>query len=252
MRWVTERGHMWVRRDPALIFHACVPVDSGGKPQALNVEGKDRAGRELMDAIETVIRRAYRAGAGGPAADADLFWYLWCGPRSPLFGKDKLAAFEGYFVSDAAAKKETKNPYFQLINDAGFCKKIGKDFGMGDDVLIVNGHVPVKIEQGENPVKKGGNAVTIDGAFSEAYGDRGYSLILDSAGVTLAEHAHFESVQQVIQKGIDMVPTLTSLRTFDPPRTCAQTDRGQSLQANIELLRRLIDAYRNGRISEAK
>jgi fructose-1,6-bisphosphatase-3 len=251
MSWLVDRGHMWLRRDSALIFHGCVPVDKAGNPLSLKVEGKDYSGRDLMDALENIIRRAFRAGAAKVGADADWFWYLWSGPRSPLFGKDKLAAFEGYFVADAAAKKETKNPYFQLLNDANFCKRIGKDFGMPDDVLIVNGHVPVNPEAGETPLKKSGNAVTIDGAFSESYGDRGYTLILDAAGITLAQHAHFQSIQQVIDKGSDMVPTLTSIRNYDPPRTCAQTDRGQSLQASIALLERLIEAYRNGRITQS-
>ncbi len=227
MRWVNERGHMWQRRDPALIFHGCLPVDASGKPLPLNVDAKECVGRQLMDALEMVVHRAFGSGGGNAGADADWFWYLRCGPRSPLSGVDKVAAFEGYFVADAAAKKKIRNPYFQLINDANFCKRIGKDFGMSDDVLIVNGHVPVKIEQGENPVKRGGNAVTIDGAFSEAYGDRGYTLILDAAGISLAEHAHFQSIQQVIEKGIDMVPTLTSLRTYDPPRTCARRITGR-------------------------
>jgi fructose-1,6-bisphosphatase III len=251
MHWVTDRGHMWLRRDSALIFHGCVAVDSSGKPLKLNVDGKERSGRELMDALDGVVRRAFRAGARDVGQDADWFWYLWSGPRSPLFGKDKLAAFEGYFIADAAAKRETKNPYFQLINDAKFCVRIGKEFGMPDDVLIVNGHMPVKIEAGENPLKKGGNAVTIDGAFSESYGDRGFTLILDAAGITLAEHAHFQSVQQMIEKGTDMVPKLTAIRNYDPPRTCATTDRGNSLRGSIAALERLIAAYRNGQISEA-
>src|SRR5208282_4314690 len=97
MRWVADRGHMWLKRDSALIFHACVAVDQAGKPLALKVDGKDRLGRDLMDALETVVRRAFRAGTSGAGADADWFWYLWAGPRSPLFGKDKVAAFEGYF-----------------------------------------------------------------------------------------------------------------------------------------------------------
>ena len=45
--------------------------------------------------------------------------------------------------------------------------------------MIVNGHVPVMVEKGERPLKDSRQAITIDGAFSEAYGDRGYTLILD-------------------------------------------------------------------------
>jgi fructose-1,6-bisphosphatase III len=105
-----------------------------------------------MDALDTLVRRAYRQPAATSAqSDADWFWYLWAGPRSPLFGKDKIATFEGYFVADKAAREEHKNAYFEMIHDAEFVKKIGRDFGMGDDVLIVNGHVPVKIEKRRKP-----------------------------------------------------------------------------------------------------
>ena len=54
--------------------------------------------------------------------------------------------------------------------------------------LIVNGHVPVKIEKGEAPLKRSGKAITIDGAFSEAYGDHGYTLVLE-ADRTFLGHA---------------------------------------------------------------
>ena len=182
MQWVVRRGSMWTRRDEVLIFHACVPVDEKGNLLPLAIDGVPRAGRDQFDAIDAFVRRLYRLGSEKAGPDADWFWYLWGGPLSPLFGKDKIATFEGYFVADKAARDEHKNPYFEMIHDAEFVKKIGRDFGTGDDVLVVNGHVPVKIEKGENPVKRGGNSVTIDGAFSEAYGDHGYTLILDPRG----------------------------------------------------------------------
>ena len=168
--------------------------------------------------------RSTRSSAGRSAraptdldGDADWLWYLWAGPKSPLFGKDKMATFEGHFVADKDARHEHKNPYFEFIHDAEFVKRIGRDFGMGDDVLIVNGHVPVKVEKGEQPVKRGGNAVTIDGAFSEAYGDRGYTLILAPDGIKLAEHYHFESVEQVIETGADIIPKMTTIQSYAPP-----------------------------------
>jgi fructose-1,6-bisphosphatase-3 len=250
MSFVARRGAMWTRRDDALIFHACVPVDVKGMPLPLDVGGKPYAGRALYDAIDSVIRRAFRKGSANVDGDADWLWYLWAGPKSPLFGKDKMATFESHFVDDAEAKHEHKNAYFEFIHDAGFVKRIGREFGMGDDVLIINGHVPVKIEEGEKPVKRGGNAVTIDGAFSEAYGDRGYTLILAPEGIKLAEHYHFESVQKVIEAGADIIPKMTTIQSYPKPHTVADTEEGHVVRRQIAALERLIFAYQEGAILE--
>jgi fructose-1,6-bisphosphatase-3 len=250
MKWVVQRGGMWCRRDDVLIFHACVAVDAAGNPRPLKIDGVDRTGKAQMDAIDSMVRRAYRAGTEASQSDADWFWYLWAGPWSPLFGKDKIATFEGYFVADKAARDEHKNPYFEMIHDAEFVKKIARDFGVGDNVLIVNGHVPVKIEKGENPVKRGGNAVTIDGAFSEAYGDHGYTLILDPSRIALAEHAHFDSVEDVIRSGRDMVPKVKTIRAYNKPRLVSETEAGESLRQHVAALEKLIRAYEEGVFAE--
>jgi fructose-1,6-bisphosphatase III len=250
MSWVVRRGAMWLKRDDALIFHACVPVDEQGHPLALEIDGKSVTGRAQMDAIDSVIRRAFRKGAEGLDTDADWLWYLWAGPKSPLFGKDKMATFEGHFVADKEIQHEHKNAYFTLIHDAAFVRRIGAEFGMGDDVMVVNGHVPVKVEKGEQPVKRGGNAVTIDGAFSEAYGDRGYTLILSAEGIKLAEHHHFESVQQVITAGADIVPHVAVIQSYPRPRTVGDTDEGEAVRRQAHALERLILAYHEGAIPE--
>jgi fructose-1,6-bisphosphatase-3 len=151
--WMVRRGAVWARRDDVLLFHACVPVDAEGTPRTLRVDGRDVAGREMMDALNTVVRRAHRKRWFGLDADADWLWYLWAGPLSPLFGKDKMATFESYFIADKATHKERKDPYFDLMHDAAFIQKIGAMFGCGPDVMVVNGHVPVKIEKGEQPLK---------------------------------------------------------------------------------------------------
>ncbi len=250
MSFVAQRGAMWTRRDGALIFHACVPVDEKGNPLPLVVDGKPRAGRALFDSIDSVIRRAFRKGAEELDGDADWLWYLWSGAKSPLFGKDKMATFEGHFVADKDVRHEHKNPYFEFIHDAAFVKRMGREFGMNDDVLIVNGHVPVKVEKGETPVKRGGNAVTIDGAFSVAYGDRGYTLILAPEGIKLAEHYHFESVAQVIEAGADIIPKMTTIQSYASPHTIADTEEGDGVRRQIAALERLIFAYHEGAILE--
>jgi len=252
MEWVVRRGGMWTRRDEALIFHGCVPVEKDGTPQSLVVDGREVAGRDLMDALGSVVRRAVRKRWFGLDADADWLWYLWGGPRSPLFGKDKMATFENYFIADEEARKERKNPYFDLIHSPEFVKHVGTLFGCGGEVLIVNGHVPVKIEKGELPVKRGGNAVTIDGAFSQAYGDRGYTLVLRPEGIDLAEHAPFHGVEASIRAGADIVPKVTTIRRHERARTVADTDEGRRIRREIADLEGLISAYREGVVVEAR
>jgi len=251
MTAVVRSGAMWLRRDQALIFHGCVPVDEEGEPLPLEVDGRACAGRELFDALDRVVRRCFRKGAEEANEETDWLWYLWTGPRSPLFGKDRMATFETYFIEDKATQKETKNPYFQLIQNADFCKRLAREFDMEDDPLIVNGHVPVKIEKGEEPVKRGGNAVTIDGAFSEAYGDRGYTLILSPERIALAEHHHFESVSEAITAGADIVPKVSTVRAYDPPRRVADTEEGESVRRRIAALEQLADAYEQGELLES-
>ena len=240
---------MWLRRDHALIFHGCMPVDNPGNFLPLKVDGAEHSGRALFSALESVVRRAFRK-AETAGSDADWLWYLWTGPRSPLFGKDRMATFENYFVEDVEARKEHKNPYFKLIHEAEFCRRVGEEFGVTKDGLIVNGHVPVKVEKGEEPVKRSGSAVTIDGAFSEAYGDRGYTLILAPERIAIAEHHHFESISEAITSGADIVPKVSNLRVYEPPRTIADTEDGEVLRQDVAALERLVLAYQEGVLLE--
>jgi fructose-1,6-bisphosphatase III len=246
MDWMVRRGGMWTTRDDVLLFHACVPVDSEGRPVAMKVDGIERSGRELMDALGSVLRRAHRKRWLEIDEDADWVWYMWGGPYSPLFGKDKLATFETSFVADKETHKEHKNPYFELMHDAAFVDRIGAMFGVDRRVLVVNGHLPVKIEKGEQPLKKGGNAITIDGAFSEAYGDRGYTLVLRPDRIDLAEHSPFQGVEAAVLHGADILPKVTTIRSYGRPRTLGETDRGTSIRRSIDDLEALIRAYQEG------
>jgi fructose-1,6-bisphosphatase-3 len=249
MSYVTRRGSMWLRRDHAVIFHGCLPVSGGGDFLSLTVDGAEHSGRALFNALGSVVRRAFRQGEAA-GSDADWLWYLWTGPRSPLFGKDRMATFENYFIEDKEARKEHKNPYFALLNDRDFCRRVASEFGVMKDGLIVNGHVPVKVEKGEEPLKRSGSAVTIDGAFSEAYGDRGYTLILAPERIALAEHHHFESIADAITSGADIVPKVSNLRVYHPARTIADTEDGEALRQDIAALERLVLAYKEGTLLE--
>jgi fructose-1,6-bisphosphatase-3 len=249
MTWVERQGSMWARRDLALIFHGCVPVSKEGDFLPFPVGGVPERGKALFEALQLRVHRAFRTRS---EEDMDLLYYLWTGPLSPLFGKDKMATFEGYFIADKKTHEEHKNPYFQLIHEEGFCEKVLAEFGMDTGRgLIVNGHVPVKLEKGESPVKRSGRAVTIDGAFSEAYGDRGYTLVLDASRTVLAQHHHFESVEDAVMRGADIIPKVEDIQVYDRPRTVGDTEKGEEIRREIEVLEELLVAYEENAITEA-
>lgn len=248
MRYITQKGTMWLRRDENLIFHGCVPVDAAGEFLAMPVDGRELRGRELFDELNLVVQRAVRTN--DPKA-VDQLWYLWSGPLSPVFGKDKMAAFEGCLLADKHTHHETKNPYFELIHERWFCQKVLSEFGCDPERgLIVNGHVPVRLEKGESPLKRSGQAVTIDGAFSEAYGDQGYTLVLDAERTSLARHHHFESVADAIHDGADIIPSIEEIRRFERPRTVGDTERGEQIRNEIVALEKLIEAYESNALGE--
>jgi len=242
MRWLVSRGSMYLLRDDHLIFHGCVPVDAQGALLPMVLDGQPVRGRALFDAIEQLLVRVIEQPVDG---DLDQLWYLWSGPLSPLFGKDRITTLERDFIADPDSHHETKNPYFSLIHDAAFCDSILREFGADPARgLIVNGHVPVRIEKGESPLKRSGKAITIDGAFSEAYGDHGYTLVMESDRTYLALHHHFSSVEAAIRDGVDIVPSVSDVRSWDRPRLMADTERGAQFRCESELLARLIQAYR--------
>ncbi|HEX3656911.1 MAG TPA: fructose-bisphosphatase class III [Pirellulales bacterium] len=248
MQYMVRIGSMYLKRDDHLIFHACVPCDEQGHFLPLTIDGQPRAGKAMFDMIEKVVLRAVERPA---ADDLDLLWYLWNGPRSPLFGKDRITTLERYFIADTATHHESKNHYFSLIHEPWFCERVLAEFGVDPERgLIVNGHVPVKIEKGESPLKRSGKAITIDGAFSEAYGDHGYTLVLEADRTVLARHHHFQSVDAAILEGVDIVPSVSVIRTWDRPRRMIDTERGAELRCEIRTLERLIEAYRNNELRQ--
>lgn len=249
MHWMVSHGSMSLVREENLIFHGCLPVDTAGAFLPMTVRGKAFTGRALFEAIEHEV---YALIDRPDPEAADLLWYLWSGPNSPLFGKDRITTFERDFVADEAAHTERKNPYFSLIHEEWFCRKILEEFGMDPDKgLIVNGHVPVHLEKGESPLKRCGKAITIDGAFSEAYGDHGFTLVIEPGGTLLAKHHHFESVEAAIFQKRDIVPTVTPVRRWEHPRRVADSRRGTEARHAIESLETLAEAYRARRLPQS-
>ncbi len=251
MLFVVRQGGMSLKRDEALIFHACMPTQEDGSFRETTLDDRKLSGGALFRELEQLVRQTYRQGAHAVSQDLDYYYWLWAHPDSPLFGKSQMATFERYFLSDKKTHVEVKDPYFQKVHDPEFCRKVGREFGMSDDVLIINGHVPVKLEEGEDPVKQGGNAVTIDGAFSEAYGDHGYTLVIGPNNILLAQHSHFESVNHFLDCDDDMIPKLRILRKYDEPRTFSQTHEADDVNAQLCSLNQLLHAYRDGKVTES-
>lgn len=248
MQFVRKRGAMLLRRDTAFIFHGCVPVNDDGSYQDVVVDDLPTAGPALLTAFDRVVHRAFREKRG---KDLDWLWYLWTGPRSPLFGKDKMSTIESHLIDDEGVKHETKGAYFRLVHDVAFCDRLIRDLG-GDPAtsLLVNGHVPVKVETGEEPLKKSGKAVTIDGAFSEAYGDKGFTLILEARRTAIAEHHHFESVDDAVRAGADIVPVVKDLRTWSTPRLVGDTEAGAAIRREVQALTALVAAFEDNLLNE--
>ena len=185
----------------------------------------------------------------------DYFLYLWCGPESPLFDKSKMATFERYFLDEKETHVEEKGFYFKLREDPQVVESILDAFGVtGNNRHIINGHVPVHVRSGENPIKAQGKLMVIDGGFSQAYhketGIAGYTLVYHSRGFELVQHEPFTSTKEAIQKGIDIKSTIQIVEMADHRMLVADTDKGRELQQQVYDLQELLYAYRHGFIKE--
>ncbi len=257
MRWLYAKGSLYLVRNSNLMFHASMPLNEDGSFMKVRVHGKEYAGKELFDKVDSVVRAAYY---GNPSSeshqrDVDYMWYLWCGPHSPFFDKNKMTNFEKYFIADKAMKKETKGHYYTLRNEYDTCVKVLKEFGLeGPHSHIINGHVPVKVAKGEQPVKAGGKLLVIDGGFSKAYqsetGIAGYTLIYHSRGLQLVQHEPFQSTQKAIEEGVDIISNRFVLEFSNDRMRVRDTDIGKELIGQINELKKLLVAYRSGLIKE--
>jgi fructose-1,6-bisphosphatase-3 len=182
-------------------------------------------------------------------------WYIWSGPDSPLFGKDKMTTFERYFIEEEETHVEVKNPYYDLLEDEVVVDRILKEFGLeGEDDHIINGHVPVHHKSGESPVKCNGKLLVIDGGFSKAYqketGIAGYTLVYNSYGLMLTAHDPFTSAEDAVKRENDILSEQVAIKRTRRRQLVGDTDKGIVLKERIGELRQLLEAYRSGLIIE--
>jgi fructose-1,6-bisphosphatase III len=256
IRFLYSYGNMFEVQDGNLKFHGCVPVDAAGDFTDFPLDGTKLAGPALLRRFEQMAREAYFSkDDASRQAGQDAMWYLWCGQHSPLYGRTRMTTFERYFIADKATHEEPKGPYYALRGSAAFARKLLASFG-GDPEYgrIINGHVPVKVKKGESPLMAGGQLIVIDGGMSEAYqsetGIAGYTLISSSHEMWLAAHEPFDSPEAVIERGSDVTPHAERVAAFPARIMIADTDLGRSLQGQIEDLRKLVIAYREGILPE--
>lgn len=199
-----SHGCMYGIYNSNLLFHASMPLNDDGTLKEVEVRGRKLKGKDLMTGIGMMLRSAFNDDA--PEEDRayarDYYWYLWCGPDSPLYDKDKMTTFERYFIDDPEAKKEEKGAYYKLRDKEEVCDMILNEFGVeGSDRHIINGHVPVRTGRGESPIRANGKLMVIDGGFAKAYhkttGIAGYTLIYHSSNFELVEHEPFTSVEDL-------------------------------------------------------
>lgn len=256
MRFLLNKGGLYKVYNQNLLYHGCVPLNEDGTLRQVPVYGKTYQGKALYEVLESYVRKGFFAiDPEEKEKGKDMMWYIWLSENSPLFGKDKMATFERYFLADKETHRETKNPYYRLLEDETVVNRILEEFGLPlEGTHIINGHVPVRLKEGESPVKCGGRVLVIDGGFSRAYqketGIAGYTLIYNSYGLILAAHEPFESREAAIEKGSDIHSDSIVVRRTLARKTVGDTDTGKKLKEQIRDLNELLDAYRSGLIPE--
>lgn len=256
MQFLLKRGNLYKVYNGNLMYHGCVPMNKDGSFKKVNVYGQEYSGRVLYDVLESYVRKAFVAlDAEEKRKGQDIMWFIWSSPDSPLFGKEKMATYERYFIKDKETHVEIKNPYYDLINDEKVLDRILQEFGLyKDNSHIINGHMPVRLTKGESPVRCGGKLLIIDGGFCKAYqkqtGIAGYTLIYNSYGMTLVAHDPFSSTEEAIEKELDIHSDRIMVQKTERRLLVGDTDSGLEMKERIRELEELLKAYRNGTIKE--
>ncbi len=256
-KFLFSKGSLYTIYNSNLLYHGCIPMDENRNFKVLNIDGKNYSGRKLLDKLERVAREGY-FNTTNPVAKQngmDVMWFLWCGPDSPLYGKDRMTTFERCFIDNSESYKEEQSYYYQWRDEEDTCNKILKEFGLNPEHShIVNGHVPVKVSKGESPIKAKGKLLVIDGGFAKAYqsqtGIAGYTLTYDSWGLKLTSHEPFESTTEAIEKEKDILSTTVVLERAIRRKCVGDTDIGEELKSQISDLKLLLSAYRQGIIKQ--
>ena len=257
VQFLYSHGAMYHVSNDHLLYHGCVAMNDDGSFKTFSVAGDGYSGKEFVDRVDTLARQAYFSpkGSDEKAYGVDALWYLWCGEQSPLFGKQKMATFERYFVADKSVHSEGRNAYYVLRNDQQSAESILREFGIdAKKGRIVNGHVPVKVKTGESPIKANGKLLVIDGGFARAYRDKtgiaGYTLVANAKSLSLVAHQPFDSIKAFIEEPPKEDTYVECIETMDPSLKVKDCDEGLQIEQNIAALKALLNAYESGQLKQ--
>lgn len=259
MKVLISNGNLYAVCNSNLLFHASMPLCHDGTLKKISVMGEELAGRKLYDRISLLMRAPFNDDTTDSIRQysKDYYWYLWCGPDSPLFDKSRMTTFERYFIDDKTTHHEEKGAYYTMRDNVGICDMILDEFSVkGEHRHIINGHVPVKAVKGETPIRAEGRLMVIDGGFAEPYhnktGTAGYTLVYHSTGFVLVKHEPFTSVDEVIRTGSDIAGTTVLVESSARRIRVRDTDKGRVIANQITELKELLHAYRSGILPERK
>ncbi|EGJ28290.1 fructose-bisphosphatase class III [Streptococcus porcinus] len=235
--FLMEKGSMYHISNNHLLFHGCMPMHSNGDFKSMRFGNCSYSGKALLDFFQEQVRESYKKRDQHEDLATDIFWYLWCGEVSSLFGKNRMTTFERYYIADKASHHEEKNPYYRLREDEEICLRILAEFGLDDNAHIVNGHTPVKEKGGELPIKANGRIIIIDGGLAKGYqkttGIAGYTLISNSYGLELVAHKPFSSVKDVLEGKCDIIFIKRLVEQVEHRTLVKDTDNGKKLLQEI-------------------
>ena len=256
IRYLFSHGGLYKIKNGNIMYHGCIPMDENGEFIEVGLYGRKFKGKALMDYLDDQVRKSFfrPKESDETGLPGDLMWYLWTGFDSPLFGKEKMTTFERLFIEDKSSHKEPVRPYYMLRDKKAPCEKILREFGLDPSrSKILNGHVPVKIKDGESPIKGGGMLYVIDGGISKAYqketGIAGYTFIFNSRFMALSEHKPYKPLMPDGTQEFNS-PEIVTVATLPSRMLVLDSDQGAEINRKIDDLRDLVDAYKHGVLKE--
>ncbi|WP_288795400.1 fructose-1,6-bisphosphatase [uncultured Megamonas sp.] len=247
-----QKGSVYKAYNNNLLYHGCIPLNDDGSFMRIHLNNKYYSGKNYLDFVDKTIRQAYLGLY--EQKNIDLMYYFWCGRYSPFSGRE-FKTFERMFIEDTDTWIEPSDAYYKYCNDEKICDMILEEFSLKTKRgHIINGHVPVKVKEGENPVKANGKLIIIDGGFCRAYhkktGIAGYTLISNSRGLRLLEHQSCANIKESLKANQDIESVSCTLELQNYHSSTADTDLGEEIQCQINDIYHLMLAYQNGLIPE--
>lgn len=247
-----QKGCVYKAYNNNLLYHGCIPLNEDGSFKRIKINNQTYYGKNYLDFCDKTIRQAYLGLYDQKVID--LMYYFWCGRFSPFSGRE-FKTFERMYIEDKSTWTEPSDAYYHYCDNENVCNMILEEFSLKTNRgHIINGHVPVKVKEGESPVKANGKTIIIDGGFCKAYhnktGIAGYTLISNSRGLRLLEHQTCSNIKEALKANQDIESVSCTLELQNYHSSTADTDLGEEIQEQINDIYHLMLAYQNGLIPE--